>query len=516
MFFVLAGLIIYIHGRQRVHERRDYGYAMMTAGALGGATLGFLCKENAILLLPLMTVIEFIFFGTKLEITPDRQKLRWFYGLVVFVPITLLGLWVLTNPAIVMDAYLSRDFTPLERVLTESRVLWYYVGLVLMPNVRELSLYHDDIQISHGIFDPWTTSIAVVSIISLLIIALISRRKYPLISFSILWFLVGHSIESGVVGLEIAHEHRNYLPDLGIFLALGYGLFSVTQSFHSIIRNGLLLAPLITLGFVTTTLANTWASDEAIIDSLARYHPASARGQYMRAEIYAERKHDLIAALVYYRRAAELAPNETGYLIKASLTITRLESSDNGPADNLLENRIAPTLITVLSRNSTSGNTSHNEISLRLKQRPITTSTLRILDQLTVCIDQWSPFCKAVLQNMKNWYLDVIQNPYTNIKDRRNFLIYLFNLGMALPDLDLSMQAANLGERIDPSNPVYLLMEANARMLRGELKTAETILHSEMQNPAGRLTVEQREDIQTLLEQIERRKTNSHQNRGRH
>lgn len=520
MLFVLGGLIVYIHGRERVHEQRDYGYVLMILGAIGGSVLGFICKENAVVLLPLMVVIEFVFFGTASEIPSDRSRLRWFYGLVVFMPATLLGLWLIINPNFILDPYLSRDFTPVQRLLTESRVLWYYLSLLFIPDVRKLSLYHDDIPISIGLFDPWTTSITFLSIIAVVIIAFIARRKYPFISFAILWFLIGHSIESGIIGLEIAHEHRNYLPDIGILLAVGHGLSTAAQKFQKPIRIALLLAPLVTLGFVTNTLAHTWASDKGIIESLVRHHPESARGQYMLAELYAERKHDLTHALAHYRKATELAPHETGYLVKSVLTTAIIESglgeNIGNPPNNSNGKDMNVTTPTKSDDNSKTtaqinitgpaDNATINEIALRLKEQPITPTTLHILDQLAPCTDQASRVCKAMYPYIKSWYVATAQNPHISSRDRGNFIIYLFNIGTARPDLDLSIQAIDLGKKFEPTNPVYKIMEANVQVLRGELVAADGTLHSVLEDPTVKLNDDLREDINALFAQIELRK----------
>lgn len=490
-FFVLTGLIVFIQGRIRIRENRGYGYLLMATGGFGGTVLGLACKENAVLLLPLMLVIEFIFFRTTSESRSDRRKLILFYGLTVLMPALILGLWLITHLNFIMDAYTAREFTPVERLLTESRVIWFYIGLLFLPDVRRLALYHDDIPISTGLFVPWTTLFAIVALFAVFILAIMARRRYPVFSFAVLWYLVGHSMESGIIGLEIAHEHRNYLPDIGILLASGYGLFVTARRFQKYIRYIIVLAPVITLGFVTNTLAYTWSSDESLIMSLTRHHPDSARSQYMLAEYYAEKEYDLRSALAHYRRAAELAPNETGYLVKSTITAARINPDYYRDTD------------------STSDHSRDTEIiNHQLKGQPLTSSTIHILEQLTSCTDQASELCKLLYPEIKSWYLAVMQNPYVSSKDRGNFIVYLFNLGAARPDLDLSLQAAKWGENFEPSNPDYILMEANVYLLRGDLNSAEDVLQQMMaKNSTGELTNETRRNIAVLLREIESRKT---------
>ncbi len=488
--FVLAGLIVFIHGRQRIQEKRGYGYLLMVTGAIGASVLGLACKENAILLLPLMLVIEFIFFSAMPEALSDRRKLMLFYSLTVLMPTLLLGLWLITHPNIILDAYLTREFTLVERLLTEARILWFYVSLIFLPNVRRLALYHDDIPISTGLFVPWTTSIAIMSILAIIIFAITARRRYPLFSFAVLWYLVGHSIESSVIGLELAHEHRNYLSDIGIFLATGYGLSVVALRFKKYVRYAIVLAPVLALGFVTSTLAHAWASNEGIISSLAYYHPDSARGQYMLAELYAEKKRDLPNALTHYRRAAELAPNETGYLVKSAITSIKINLG-YGPDP----------------ANTSDRSKDSENINRQLKEQPLTSSTIHILEQLTSCTDQASEFCKLLYPDIKDWYLAVAQNPHISGKDRNNFIIYLFNLGVAHPDLDLSLQAAKGGKKFEPWNPDYSLMEANVYLLRGDLEKAENLLQQlSLQNSANGLTSETRSNVAVLFKEIESRR----------
>jgi tetratricopeptide (TPR) repeat protein len=489
-FFVLAGLIFFIHGRRRIQEKKRLGYAFMAVGAIGGSVLGLACKENAVVLLPLMLVIESIFFNIKAESSSDRNKLILFYSLTVVMPAIMLSLWLIFQPDFILDAYLAREFTLIERLLTEARVLWIYVGLLFFPDAKRFALFHDDIPISTGFFDPWTTSLAILPIFSVILLAILARRRYPFFSFAVLWFLVGHSIESSVIGLEIAHEHRNYLPDIGILLAAGYGLTAVALRFQKYVRYAITLAPVLTLGFITHTMAYTWASEEGIIESLARHHPDSARGQYMLAELYAEKKQDFDNALLHYRKAAKMAPHETGYIVKSVITAAKIDTG-------------------LGKYTQAASYTAENSdlIGHQLKNKPVTPSTLHILEQLTNCTNQSTELCKRIYPNMKSWYTAVVQNPHIDNKVRRNFIVYLFNLGTERPDLNLSLEAAKWGMKFEPSNPVYGIMEANVYLLRGDLEMAEDQLKMVAKNFADELTDEMRKDTAVLVREIYLRKS---------
>ena len=51
--------------------------------------------------------------------------------------------------------------------------------------------------------------------------------------FMVIWFFVGHTVESSIISLELVFEHRNYFPAIGLFIGVGCGL----QSFHSRLRS---------------------------------------------------------------------------------------------------------------------------------------------------------------------------------------------------------------------------------------------------------------------------------------
>jgi hypothetical protein len=91
---------------------------------------------------------------------------------------------------------------------------------MVLPVLPDFGLYHDDFRLSTGLFAPTSTFPAVIGLLLLVAISWFARIKWPLVSFAILWFLLGHALESSILPLELMHEHRNYLPSLGVFIIL--------------------------------------------------------------------------------------------------------------------------------------------------------------------------------------------------------------------------------------------------------------------------------------------------------
>lgn len=488
-FFVLAGLIASMHGRQRLQEGRAHGPAFMAVGLVGGSFLGATSKENAVLLPLFMLLIEWIFFERATLEKKARRKLRLLYSLILS-PYVLGLLWLMSNPGLILDSYANREFTLTQRVLTETRVLWYYLELLLVPRLSELSLFHDDIALSTNLVSPWTTLPASAALLASIVFSIVRRKKYPVLSFAILWYVLGHSVESSVIGLEIAHEHRNYLPSIGPIMGLSYGLILFYSRFHNmVIPIALSVTLFLVLSISTYVRADTWRSEESIIESMARHHPASSRSQFMMGELYTYRKHEPFTALLHYNQAYELAPRETGYLIRIAMSALSVHPRSVSPAEANgldiphMQTTVLPSPIVV----NKSGNNRmqlllnpefSRLISDRLRQRPLTQNTLHTMHGLSQCLAEKTEICQDIFPDIVEWYKAVLANSHLTHKARKESIIFLFEIGMTRKDYDLAIESARHGKTTDPSDLDYLLMEANVYILLNKLDTAEELIHS--------------------------------------
>jgi len=109
------------------------------------------------------------------------------------------------------ELFPGREFTGVERVLTEARVQFFYLSLLIWPNPSRLNLEHDFV-LSTSLFQPWTTGVAMMGCLLLLVGTIWLCRRFPRYGFPLLGYELFHLLESGPINLELVFEHRMYLP----------------------------------------------------------------------------------------------------------------------------------------------------------------------------------------------------------------------------------------------------------------------------------------------------------------
>ena len=184
--FVLLGLVLFVLGRTRYESRRPLAMALMFAGLAGGVVLGFLCKQNAVLLPFFAFLVELFFFSRQALPRPAKRRLYGFYALTVGLPAVMAVAGLAFAWETIAEGYVHRDFTPWERLLTQSRVLFFYLRLIVFPHIGAFGLYHDDIVLSTGLLDPWTTLASVLAWLVLVALALWGVRRRAIWSFGLL------------------------------------------------------------------------------------------------------------------------------------------------------------------------------------------------------------------------------------------------------------------------------------------------------------------------------------------
>lgn len=279
--FTVMGLIVFCCYRLRWAERGASLGAILTAGLwlLLLGLLAVLSKENGLLLLALIPIVEVTLFrGVWAGATSKRLLLAsW---AVLIVPTVLIAITLVYQPSLVMARYGGREFTLEQRLLTQPRVLWHYVSWLVWPDIKAMGLHHDDIPLSTGSLQPLTTLTAIVAWLGVLVAAWLARQRCPGLLFAVLFFLGAHSMESSFVPLEMVYEHRNYLPSVGLALAVALLLARLLGVFTAPLR---VLASAGILGVLFVLLlmrSAAWSDGLHLARVNVANHPQSPRANF--------------------------------------------------------------------------------------------------------------------------------------------------------------------------------------------------------------------------------------------
>lgn len=450
-FFMLASFLFYVVGRRRQLAGKR-GWAHIWIGVPAMALLGLFTKEIAALVPLYLLMIEAVIFRFHGSRARYDKQIIVFFTLGLAIPF-LVGLsWLLIHVHGFLSGYNGRHFTITERILTEARVMMLNIKWTLIPNVVDLSLFHDDLALSTGLLAPITTLLSFTGIAALFVLAWLTRRRAPLVTLGILWFFAGHALESTILPLEIIHEHRNYLPDYGLLLAVISLLLlprAPTRKFMIAgAAAGLIFAAL--LASVTWTRASEWSNKVTQAYYEAQHHPRSPRATYSFAAI-----------------EASLAMN--GALkdpSQAFADLTKSMSNNQSIMPNVALIMLASTLKQPVEQNWI------ENLERKLNTTLISSEDVDSLSKLVHCAKDT---CQVTKQQMNAIFHALFSNPrlghgYKYANMLTVYINYLTNQHAPIEKLIRLMYDVAAAQ---PQIPQYRINLANALIANGDLKNAE-------------------------------------------
>ena len=275
MFYIMS---MYFYLKARTDPHRNSSMIFFLVSALCGLA-AILTKENAAML-PVSILLYDLFLIKGL----NKNNIKKYFK-IAFLPliIVLLAGIIYVDFSGILKDFQIRDFTMLQRVLTEPRVILFYLSLLFYPISSRLTLLYD-IDISRSLFHPWTTMPSILLIVFIIGFAFYLARKRPLISFCIIFYFLNHLIEGSIFSLELIFEHRNYLPSAFIFFPFAMAAVKGLRYYQRMQRRAMfltcfaLMAIFIAVLGMTTHLRNrAWASEKTLWEDAMLKAPLSAR-----------------------------------------------------------------------------------------------------------------------------------------------------------------------------------------------------------------------------------------------
>ena len=306
-FFYLLGIWCYIQARIAEQPRSR---AVFVIFALASFLAGVCSKENAFLLPAALVLLEFTFFQ---DLSRPEVRRRFGYAMASILGMLLIGGCLLFFEGKLSHAlsYNDRLFSVWERLLTEPRIVIYYLSQIFYPVPTRLSIVHD-VVLSRSLLDPWTTLPAIVGVLALVGFGFLQMRKRPMLSFGILFFFLNHLVESSIIGLELIFEHRNYLPSLFLFVPIAIGLQWMIDRYRAQ-RSGfqyviIVFAILLITGLGSGTYIRNmvWLDAETFWEDAANKAPLSMRPLHNLAYEHYQKHGQYDKALELYNSALTL------------------------------------------------------------------------------------------------------------------------------------------------------------------------------------------------------------------
>ena len=280
---VLAAVLVYLVARQEIATgqlRPARSKLFLTFPLL--VLLGLLSKQNAAVAPLICAAIEWTCFKRD---GAAARPVQAFFGLFLFAPALVALASLAFAPQLLLGGYSEWDFTLAQRLLSEPRALMAYLGHIALPYGPALGLYTDDFAASTGLLSPISTLSSIVALIAISVAAWFWRASAPSACLGWFFFLAAHAVESSFLPVELYYEHRNYLPLVGVALAL-VGLTALlpqrlrSRPGYRLQLLGAAALAIAALATITSSRVSVWQRMDTIATEGVREHPHSLRALY--------------------------------------------------------------------------------------------------------------------------------------------------------------------------------------------------------------------------------------------
>jgi Tfp pilus assembly protein PilF len=295
----LAALLVWLRWRD----------AQAPRGALGPLTflglwfLAFSCKESFVVLPLALLLVEWLSGADLAGAFRRRPTMAVALGLAAGATVVVLAF--LYAPVIRNEAVKYGD--PIgQRLMTQPRVLWHYLSLLALPLPSRL---HFDYAwpASTGLFTPPTTFLSLAGLVFLVVGAWRLRRRLPVLTFAVGWFLIALLVEQTFLPIDLVFEQRLYFAALGFFLAAGWGLASLPHA--PALPAALAGVAVLSLGLGTHARNQIWNDPARLLSDGGSGGAQRARG-LLNAATHRRQAGDLDGAEKLLTQALALDPRE--------------------------------------------------------------------------------------------------------------------------------------------------------------------------------------------------------------
>lgn len=329
--FILLGIVIHIHLRLSISQDKPWLLVVLATLSLGiTGILALFSKENAPSLALYLLTLEYTLLRSSSCVTNNNNIFKAWRLICLWLPALMMLVLSFIFLSDLNQSYENaRDYTMLERLLTQSRVLWAYLNIIALPSIADVGLFHS-FTVSDSLFSPFSTFVSVSAWVCMVFIAIKAKQKHALITFAICWYFAGHAIESTILPLELFFNHRNYLAFLGPLIALVYYLFRFSDEQSEVISKlmftvGTLIV--LILSFQLFSISTMWSKPQELAASWYLTDPDTPRnGEFYAIQTAATGDEGVVKAAVIYDQIVKSKPTNFRYFLNR-MTMNCLSSS---------------------------------------------------------------------------------------------------------------------------------------------------------------------------------------------
>jgi len=298
MFYLLS---LYCFAKGRLASKKGLTVVLLYSATFISGLLALLTKENAFTLPFAILLFEICFFQEKFPRINFRDY-RVIIGIVLFAVFAcIIPMKVSVNVFNPIPPSLGHTYTvtPLNYLLTQFRVIFTYIRLLLFP-VNQMVDY--DYPLSAGLFE-LKTFFSLLFLLAVLAGGAILYKRNRILSFGIFWFFLALSVESSVIPIsDVIFEHRTYLPSFGFFLFMSSAIYLLFLPKKIAFATIILLLLILVYSFLAHERNKVWRTEMSLWTDNVKKAPDKSR-PYVNLGKAKSRDGDIAGGLKAYDKA---------------------------------------------------------------------------------------------------------------------------------------------------------------------------------------------------------------------
>ena len=306
------------------------GYLAFYLLCILSGIFAFLSKQTAVSLPLTILLVEYFCFDSTWA--GWRRKLPWigvFLGLGFLAVIYgLSGFQSIGSFGDLMEdvSRATRDSQMVSRwsyLCTQFSVVAKYVLLLFFPVGQNAD---PAFPFKAGFFDGWTP-FAFLFLAGLCFVAILWRKKMPVISFGIFWFFITLSVESTIIPIRDAmFEHRLYLPVFGFSLATSYAVFRFFGD-RRVLATMISFLVVVLLGIATYQRNGIWQSELLLWSDVLSKSPWNSRA-HTNMGIVLARQGKTREAIEHFNESLRIKPGDAKTLMNSGNAMAMMQQYD--------------------------------------------------------------------------------------------------------------------------------------------------------------------------------------------